>query len=107
MAGPDAPQRSALCCQVLQETLRGTPVAGNGGGREFANFAEVTRILAAQTRWLSCCLAAIDDQAIGDQLSLQRVDGSCTEGILLFQGLTAIFENRVVELLHLVYAAAA
>src|SRR5579864_2872188 len=72
-----------------------------------ANFAEVTRILAAQTRWLSCCLAAIHDQAIGDQISLQRVDGSCTVGVSLLQGLTAIVENRVIELRDLVYAAAA
>jgi hypothetical protein len=52
-------------------------------------------------------LAAILDQAIGDQISLQRVDGSGTEGVSLLQGLTAIVENRVVELRDLVYAAAA
>ena len=51
--------------------------------------------------------AAIHDQAIGDQISLQRVDGSCTVGVSLLQGLTAIVENRVVELRDLVYAAAA
>jgi hypothetical protein len=52
-------------------------------------------------------LAAIHDQAIGDQISLQRVDGSCTVGVSLLQGLTAIVENRVIELRDLVYAAAA
>jgi hypothetical protein len=81
-------------------------VAGDGGGRESANFAEVTRIVAGQTRWLSG-LAAIHDQAIGDQIPLQRVDGSCTVGVFLLQGLTAIVENRVVELRDLVYAATA
>ena len=52
-------------------------------------------------------MAAIHDQAVGDQISFQRVDGSSTAGILLLQGLTAIVENRVVELRDLVYAAAA
>ena len=50
MAGADAPQGSARFLQVLEETLRGAPMAGNGGGRESANFAEVIHILAAQTR---------------------------------------------------------
>ena len=101
-------QGNAAFFQVLEKTLRGPPMAGNGGHSESANFAEVIRILAAQSRWLSCCrMAAIHDQAVGDQISFQRVDGSCTVGILLLQGLTAIVENRVVELRDLVYTAAA
>jgi hypothetical protein len=90
-----------------EKTLRGPLMAGNRGGRKSANFAEVICILTAQTRWLSGChLTAIHDQAVGDQISLQRVDGSCTAGIPLLQGHTAIVENRVVEPCDLVYAAA-
>jgi hypothetical protein len=47
------------------------------------------------------CMPVIHDQAVDDQISFQRVDGSSTAGI---QSLTAIVENRVVEFRDLVYA---
>jgi hypothetical protein len=45
--GPDTPHGVACFLQVLEETLRGTPVAGNGGGSETPYLAEVIRILFA------------------------------------------------------------
>ena len=108
IAGSNGSHGNAAFFQVLEKPFRGPPMAGNRGGSESANFAEVIRILAAQSRGLSCCcMAVIHDQAVDDQISFQRVDGSSTAGILRFQGLTAIVENRVVELRDLVYAAAA
>jgi hypothetical protein len=108
IAGPNGSQGNACFFQVLEKIFRGPAMAANRGGSESANFAEVIRILVAQSRCLSCCwMAVIHEQAVGEQISFQRVDGSSTAGVLLLQGLTAIVENGVVELRDLIYASAA
>jgi len=109
ITGSDTPHGVACFFRVLEETLRGTPAAGNGGGSESAYFAQVIRILFAQTRGQrSCCrLSAIHDQTSGGQISLKCVHGSCTARIELHESLPAIVESRVAQVRKLVDAAAA